>query len=326
MSSRRTKSLSQLVSPRRTLWPLLIFAGSFCFHPIESWSDEKPLSADATIRSRTGPNEIVIETTSRLAGAIHSLKWNGHEFIDSADHGRQLQSAANFDVGTPLTAETFNPTEAGSRRDGDGRHSSSRLLHLVARNNLLQTSSQMAFWLAPDEKSEGNSAKNQTVLSDHLLTKRLQIGYRDLDSVIQYNVTFSLPVGEFHRHAVFEAVTGYMPAEFEAFWKFSSSEGDLKPLDDGPGEQSQPVVLATKNGSYAMGIYSPDQPSPGYASAGYGRFRFTHEKVVKWNCVFRRDDQNGIPPGEYSFRNFVIVGDLMQVKESLRRLTREFNK
>ena len=184
----------------------------------------------------------------------------------------------------------------------------------------------MAFWLDPKEDSDGNRAKNTTRISDHLLTKRVQIGYRNLPNVIQYDVTFSLPVGEKHTHAVFEAVTGYMPAEFEVFQKYNSHSGEFEPLDDGPGEQPHPVILATSSGSHAMGIYSPEQPSRGYESAGYGRFRFPQEKVVKWNCVFRRDDASGIAPGEYSFRNFVIVGDLPIVKESLQELHRQFKK
>lgn len=326
MPGYRISSVARLVSRAPIFRQMLIVAALVSLASNDLLSDEKSPTGDSTIRSRPGTSGIVIQTTNRLAGAIHSLKWNGREFIDSTDHGRQLQSASNFDFGTRIAAETFNPTEAGSRRDGAGQHSSSRLLHLVATNDQLQTMTQMAFWLAPNEKSEGNPAKNHVVLSDHLLTKRVRIGYRDLDSVIDYRVTFSLPVGEFHRHAVFEAVTGYMPAEFEVFWKFRPSDGELEPLDDGPGEQSKPVVLATKDGSFAMGIYSPDQPSRGYEAAGYGRFRFPVEKVVKWNCVFRRDDPEGISPGEYSFRCFVIVGDLKLVKASLRTLNTEFQK
>ena len=64
---------------------------------------------DSQIRAKAGPSEIVITTTSRLAGAIHSLTWNGREFIDSADHGRQLQSASNFDVGSQFIPETLTP-------------------------------------------------------------------------------------------------------------------------------------------------------------------------------------------------------------------------
>ena len=129
----------------------------------------EPVSGDAVIRAPAGPSEIVITTTSRVAGAIHSLTWNGREFIDSADHGRQLQSAANFDAGRPFFPEVFNPTEAGSRRDGAGPTSSSRLLTLKAAGRELDTTTQMAFWLAPGEESEGHPAANDRVLSDHRL-------------------------------------------------------------------------------------------------------------------------------------------------------------
>ena len=290
-------------------------------------ADDSLPSGDAVIRAAAGHSEILITTTSRLAGAIHSLTWNGKEFVNSADHGRQIQSASNFDAGTPFTPETFNPTEAGSVRDGAGPKSSSRLLHLIAKGHELQTTNQMAFWLAPDEKSQGHPAKNSTVLSDHLLTKRVRIGYKQLPHVIQYDVTFGVPVGEKHSYAQFEAVTGYMPPEFETFWKFNPQSRELEPLDDGPGEQPHPVVLATTSGSHAMGVFSPDQPSWGFEDAGYGRFRFVDEKVVKWNCVFRkRDTMNGIAPGDYSFRNFVVVGDLTTVKASLIELHREFTR
>lgn len=279
------------------------------------------------IRAAAGDSEIVITTTSRLAGAIHSLKWNEQEFIDSADHGRQLQSASNFDFGSPFTPETFNPTEAGSMNDGAGPVSTSRLLHLVKTSNSLQTTTQMAFWLAPGQTSSGEFAKNKTLLSDHLLTKRVTIGYRNLPHVIQYQVTFSVPVGEQHKYAQFEAVTGYMPPDFESFWRYNPQAGELEVLTDGPGEQNWPVVLATRSGSHAMGIYSPDQPSAGFENAGYGRFRFPEAKVVKWNSVFRiQNSEQGIQPGDYSFRNFVIVGDMKMVTHALRELHQEFKK
>lgn len=281
----------------------------------------EPVAGDAVIRAAAGESEIVITTTGRLAGAIHSLTWNGVEFIDSHDHGRQLQSASNFDLGSKFNGETFNPTEAGSRPDGAGPKSTSRLLHLLTTKDSLQTTTQMAFWLQPGEKSAGNPAKNTAPLSNHLLTKRVKIGWRDMPHVIQYDVTFHVPIGEAHTLAQFEAVTGYMPASFSKFWKFNPDSHEFEPLTDGPGEQAWPVVLAMESGTHAMGVYSPQQPSPGFLNAGYGRWRFASQHVVKWNCVFRlRDRENGIPPGEYSFRNFVIVGDLKTVRSGLIRL------
>ena len=287
-------------------------------------------NGNSVIRAAAGDSEIVITTTSRVAGAIHSLTWNGKEFIDSFDHGRQLQSAANFSRGGEYFPETFNPTEAGSRKDGAGGTSTSRLLKITTSGATLETTNQMAFWLAPGELSSGHPAVNDKLLSDHVVSKRVHIGHailgRSLPHTIEYDVTFTVPPGEGHTFAQFEAVTGYMPAEFSRFWKFVSATRPLEELGDGPGEQAFPVVFATSSGSHAMGVYSPDQPSPGFAAAGYGRFRFAADKVTKWNCVFRIRNAAGIAAGDYKFRSFVVVGSLEAVKATLEELTSRSTK
>jgi hypothetical protein len=293
-----------------------------------------PVDGNAVIRAPAGSSEIVLTTTSRLAGAIHSLTWNGREFIDSHDHGRQLQSAASFDCAqsTPFWAERFNPTEAGSRADGIGATSSSRLLELTTTTTAaaaagaaggpeLRTRSQLAFWLAPGEESYGRPALNRTVLSDHRLAKRVRLGHDGMAQVLEYDVTFTLPSGEDHTYAQFEALTGYMPPDFSRFWTFRADTGRLEPLDDGPGEQPHPVVFSTADAAHAMGILSAAPPPPGTAGPGYGRFRFEAEKVVKWNCVFRAHDPDRVRSGEYPFRLFVVVGTLEDVRQSLATLT-----
>ena len=281
------------------------------------------VSGDAVIRAPFDNSEIVITTTDRLAGAVHSLTWNGKEFINSTDHGRQLQSACSFDGGltNPFWAECFNPTEAGSRRDGAGPISSSRLLSMEFGPTELKTKTQMAFWLAPGEKSSGRPAINSIVLSDHFLEKHIRIGYQSMPNVIEYEAKFTVPESESHRFAQFEAVTGYMPPEFSKFWKFDTESKQLEPLSDGPGEQSSPVVLANETGTHAMGVFSTAQPSPGYSNAGYGRFRFPAEKVVKWNCVFRVRHDTRVPPGEYRYQVFVALGTLEQVRSALERIS-----
>ncbi len=271
-------------------------------------------TGDAVIRGKTADSEIVITTTQRCAGAVHSLTWRGKEFINSTDHGRQLQSASNMDAGSPITGETYNPTEAGSRRDHVGPSSSSRVLSLEAKGNRLKTASKMAFWLAPGERSGPNLAKNRTVLSNHLLSKSITIGYKGRPQVISYDVEFTLPKDETHGHAVFESLTGYMPPEFSQFWTFRAKTRELEPLSDGPGEQEHPVILATPEGDFAMGIFSPEkQPK------GYGRWKFIPEQVVKWNCVFRVN--NPSPGATFAYRHFVAVGTLAQVKSDLAWLS-----
>lgn len=279
----------------------------------------------AVIRAQAGSSEMVIIATPRLAGAIHSLTWAGQEFINSTDHGRQLQSACSFDNSPTANAETFNPTEAGSRLDHVGPTSTSRLLDLQADNNHLRTRTQMAFWLAPGERSEGQLARDTNTLSDYLLTKDVRIGYGRWTQALDYRVTFTVPAEAHHTSAQFEALTGYMPPEFSVFSQYNPATQKLEPLSDGPGEIKNPVVLSTPDGQHAMGIFAPPQPQPNTTGPSYGRWRFTDARVVKWNCVFRVNTPTGLRTGDYEYRMLVPIGTRAQVTEMLRDwMTTEF--
>ena len=87
-----------------------------------------------------------------------------------------------------------------------------------------------------------------------------------------------MPIGEKHTQAVFEAATGYLPAEFERFWKYNPQSKSMEPLSDGPGEQRYPVVLATQNGSHAMGIYSPEPRREGFGPPVTDDFDLPHKR------------------------------------------------
>ncbi|MFM9061891.1 MAG: hypothetical protein ACKOOI_02475, partial [Pirellula sp.] len=89
-------------------------------HGQELLDSGSSVDGNKSISIQVEGDPLTITTTSRLAGAVHSIRWKGKEFIDSADHGRQLQSACSFDAMSdePFWAERYNPTEAGSRRDG----------------------------------------------------------------------------------------------------------------------------------------------------------------------------------------------------------------
>lgn len=286
---------------------------------------EPPIvSGDAVIRGAAGGSEIVITTTSRLAGAIDSLTWNGREFIDSLDHGRQLQSASNLDVEGQLFNEAFNPTEAGCERDMAGPTSTSRLFWLSVDGRDLVTVSQMAFWLRPGQASGGHMALNTTALSNHLLQKEVRIGAAGLEHAIRYAVTFTLPADERHRQATFEVLTGYMPSAFRTFHVLKA-DGTLDALSEGPGEQSLPVIASTSDGGHAMGVWTPAVSQSTGRPASYGRFWFEQEKVVKWNCVVReeapsKDSEATLAAGSYRFLTWVAVGAREQVRDTLATL------
>jgi hypothetical protein len=274
---------------------------------------------------------IKIVTTARVAGAVDSIQWNGLEMIDSFDHGRQMQSAASFDCTDPgpFWAERFNPTEAGSRSDGVGKSSTSMLIEFEGTSTWLRSRTRMAFWTPPGEDSFGRQALNRTALSNHWLSKRIQIGCDATPDAIQVDVEFEMPEDESHRLAQFEVLTGYMPPSFDRFWRWDPDRMALTSLSDGPGEQPHPVALSNRDGTHAMGVWmaSPsrkgaDTPAttPVYEPIGYGRFRFREEQVVKWNCVTRVRSPDRIAKLNHSFRVYVVVGSLDNVAQTFRSL------
>jgi len=282
------------------------------------------VSGDAELAGHIGGKPLVIRTTSRLAGAIDSVKWDGVEFIDSHDHGRQLQSAINADVDGVFHVECYNPTEAGSVADALGPKSTSRLEALSVNDGLLTTRTRMAYWLAPGLKSGGHPAQNTELVSNHVLTKKVRIGRPGMDHVLDYKVTFTVPGDRPHKYLQFEALTGYMPAVFSEEHRFDAKTATLVPVPRGNGEVRDPIVLSTPSGSHAMGVFTPDRPPAGQPSVGYGRFEFEREKVVKWNCVFRRRQAEPIKPGDYSFQLYVVIGTREDCRRALAALSREF--
>ena len=291
--------------------------------PTVALAQAPAVSGDAEISGTIGGKPLVIRTTSRLAGAIDSVKWDGVEFIDSHDHGRQLQSALNADVDGVFHVECYNPTEAGSVVDALGPKSTSRLEFLSTKDGLLTTRTQMAYWLAPGMKSGGHLAQNTTLLSGHILNKQVRIGRPGMDHVLDYKVTFTVPADRPHKFLQFEALTGYMPWSFSEELRFDAKTETLVPLPRQNGEQRDPVVLSTPSGSHAMGVFTPERPRAGQPAVGFGRFKFEDEKVVKWNCVFRIRQDKPIPP-HHSFQLYVVIGTREDCRRTLAALTQEF--
>ena len=267
---------------------------------------------------------LTLSSSPRFAGAISSLNWNGQEFINQDDHGRELQSAVSFDG----LGECFNPTEAGSAADGSSDTTTSKLLYYTASGNQIRSSTQMAFWTRTGQSYPAGCgtdtaikvAQNTSNLSGHTLTKQITVGFSGIANAIEYLVTFH--VAEHHSAATFESLTGYLTSDFATFWTFDPNAQLLHSLADGPGEQPIPVIFSTTDAQHALGIYSPDLPQGSWPDAGYGRWRFAAQHTVKWNAVFRRYDT---PTGDYSFRLYVLVGSLQEVKEGMTAVYKKFH-
>jgi hypothetical protein len=275
-------------------------------------TDASPVAGDMSVEQSALGSTIRLETSARFAGSVVSIVFRGKQFVDAHDHGRELQSASSFDG----FGECFNPTEAGSRKDGAKETTSSRLLAAKSGPDWIETETDMAFWLPPNFDyghecgvSPGTThAVNKTVTGRHVLDKRIQLGEGGSANVIGDHVTYTVP--EAHRSGTFEAATVYTPSDFSRRYALNFEAGNAEPTAV-VGEQGYPVILATADGKYAIGVFSPSLPQrPG---SGYGTFTFPDTNKI--NCVYR---ENSIVAGQkFSYLCEFVVGTLDEVKTTI---------
>jgi alpha-tubulin suppressor-like RCC1 family protein len=292
------------------------------------------VSGDATITAPVFGLPLTVTTSSQYAGAISSLKWNGKEFVDDWDHGRQFQSNAQFFN----RYECYNPYEAGSKIDAQFPTTSSRLLALTASGNTLESTTQMAWYVAPDEAKTGVGAHcgdpNQwlpapaytAILSDYEVHKKVTIGFAGIENVIEHWSDVYIPE---QVKAGLIQITEVMPYEFSNVWSYDVVSKSYRNIRAPSGEDDQVKVMTNADGSYAMAFYSPEllqpygngtgmgyrwglvfpdsvnYPEPNYACAGVG-------------SVDHFDSFNG--PSWASDRAYLVIGNMDQVKQGLDKL------
>ncbi len=263
---------------------------------------------------------ISISLGAGYGGAISSLKWGNKEFVDSHDHGREIQSAVTYN----RQSECDNPTEAGSSNDGTGYTSSSQIYSWSAANGILTSHSQMANWLAPGGFSIPSNcyAVNSTPLSDTQLKKTVTIGAQGIPNLIKHSIQVIHPRGASSMNL--EVVTAYMPQEFRTFYTYDPSTKALEylsmPFSPGwtaggytHGTSSLPIIAVSSDG-YAFAMIPEEHDSPLFNNKNHAYY-FNSEAVGKWSCAF--SSRVPIAAGIHSFTCYYAIGSLSDVTNAL---------
>lgn len=272
---------------------------------------------DAAVLTPAGNEIIRIQSHPRVAGAIDSLQWGGQEFINSTDHGRQLQVAYVLDN----RSECYNPTEAGSYHDDTGASSSSVLRRYEAKGNVITSEANPAFWLAPGTKHPAGDACakafNTTTVSRDVISKRVEVGALGLRHVIRFDTEVEL--SESHSAFQLEGATGYLRSDFTQLYAYDLATQGVTALGSAPyGEQGGPVIVATASGAHAMGAWSP-KPTDAATTLSYGRGYFggpPDHATSKWTVIFRRGATSA---GTFRSTVYIAVGSLENVRVALRQ-------
>jgi hypothetical protein len=306
-----------------------------------------PVSSSATSITGPGANPVTISINpAQTAGAVSSLIWNGLEFVNNYDKGRQIQTAVQFDG----YAECNNPTEAGSSSDGRRSSSSSRLVGLQKNSpSSLSTKTQMAYWAWNKTTGacvKGRDPRVNSSVSNTFIEKIITIGALDDPQIIDYSLKISHASGDATSSIVYEILTGYLTSDFSRFFFVSKSNNSLNEYGSAslvdisgngfpPGsylgraqnkKQFDPVIMSTPSGSYAMGVYMPSkQITQCKSSFGYGLFHFNlggsgpnGAGTNKWNLAAYDSVKNPcIVNNSRSFKVYLVVGSLAQVHAKL---------
>lgn len=245
-----------------------------------------------TIYADINGSPIQIRAARRYGGAITSMQFRGHEFVNNFDHGRQFQIAGQFHG----FGECYNPTEAGAINDGQGLTSRSRLLQFSTYDNVLYTRNNPAFWAPPgntvayctdtihDQQAHRDYAKDTQPVSNYEFRKSIQFGYAGIPNVIHMYSQVNVPWAQDEPSSVvngngvqLEAFSNNMPASFSRFWEYDVCDTSGQPWHEldasNPNEQRwryRPTVVEKPDPSCAPGDSAClNDPTRGIALASY---------------------------------------------------------
>ena len=204
-----------------------------------------------------GTRVLKVTTSSQFAGAVDGVYFDGCNFVNNYDHGRQIQTAS-WDRGM---GEANNPNEAGWHKDRET--TSSLLLSLNADSSSIATVVHPAYYLRNGETSPFSPKEitfpppaGATFSKDPYFSKKIQVNVNGDPQV--FSILTQMHIITPLTSTIFQPSFVALNREFSAFYELGD-DFVYKPItyNKRPTARTRPVILSTVDGRYAMGVYSP---------------------------------------------------------------------
>lgn len=274
-------------------------------------------------------NSVTIAANLAAGGAISQLHWNGKQFINNFDYGRQIQTAFNL---SPILEED-NPTEAGDKYGCPGivpngwGHGSPLVLQSIQQKTL-STAVHPLQW-KPEAFGGGS---DRPVRWKGTIGKTVKLDQFSDSKIIDWSVQVSFPMAQ--SQVNMEILTAYLNSEFNRFWVINGQTnsltevtgsiptGDCVKISNIPGVTTPSkggVVISTADSLYALGIYRNATDN------GFGLCKFsggggtTGSGTSKWN-VLQRPIQSALAGEVKSYNVKVVVGTVADVRAAMQML------
>lgn len=202
---------------------------------------------------------ITIKSNSVAGGALWSWVWNGIEFIDHLDYGREMQAAVFWqDNGV-----WRNPTEAGAEYSGTAIAVENRQGAPVIQNsNSGNTQTTRSIPLEFQPQLWGGGATRPIADIDMVIGKDITLDYASMGPVARYVTTVKF--GSSITGTV-SPITSWMPTSFSRFYTYDAVTQALTEVFPGSGCASGQItysppsygamIVSNSSQTAAMAIY-----------------------------------------------------------------------
>jgi len=282
---------------------------------------------------------VTVESNAVAGGSVWRWTWNGMQFINNVDYGRQIQNAFYY-LDPTGNLNLYNPNEAGdlySRANPATAHGSP-LLRFENNGNTQSTRTIPLNW---DPTVFGGDPDHPIIWNQIVLGKDVTLNFSNMGSVAQYTTHLTLPTaaqGSLAEPAI------YLRANFNRFWVYDAPS---KTLSEVTGEvpsgcntgneyifytQAGGAIISDPSGNFAMGVYAVDEAHGGAASffiignficAGNGTAEDSGDCVTT-NPVKGGGDGKArnitFPAGESTYNAYIITDTLQNVTAQMDHL------
>lgn len=278
-------------------------------------------------------SQVQVKSNMSLGGAITDLTWNGEQFVNDWDYGRQIQTAAFLcpDCG-------LNPTEAGDtygspnpvNQPNGWAHGSPSLGYTYGSNWFYTKTAPLQF--TPTLLGGG---ANNPVLWRGTFEKWVTLDFSGHPNILQWQnrvlypsssyLALEMPsvylTGKFSHRELYDASLDHDDSDLIP----SFGDNSCAPAGSEPRSHIGGAILSTPNGSHALGIYSNGTlaPNRNFAFCKYDDEQTTQtgqydNRTYKINLTYWSGSN---PAGLVMYSpSYIVVGSLATVKAEMRWL------
>jgi hypothetical protein len=271
---------------------------------------------------------VTIESNLVAGGAIWRWTWNGVQFINHNDYGREIQDAFYFGMGPT------NPDEAGdlmtnNALDQSVKHGSP----VVQFQNQGTTQVTRAIPLEWNPTLFGGDQDHPVIWDTLVLGKDVELNFNNLGPVAKYTSHLVLPGSTM---GTFAMPAGYLNSNFNRYWTY---DAQTKALNEVTGAMPDActagnsfggyafqasfggIIMSNSSMDYAMGVYGVNLANGGSVSY-WAMWKFfcandgpaeSAFDTTAWSAVYGQGNDLLFPKGESTYNVYIITETLQNV-------------